>query len=97
MSVEKISGYYVVSRRDRNIGENREGIKGFARDDFRHVVCTHIASSAERVWHLLYLAIGSIGVCKSNWYRPGASGLDHIQAIQEELSEFVMKSWESVF
>ena len=74
----------MISRRDRNENENRGGIITFARHDVHNIVCIKKSANAERAWHYLHLDIGTVAVC--NWYRPGASDIEDIASLQEELS-----------
>ena len=73
-----IPDYHVVGRRDRSDLENRGGILTLCRSEFAHCI-SHVGSSgrAERMWHYLILNGGIYGLC--NWYRPGSTGIEHIE------------------
>ncbi len=81
-----LSGYVLVSRRDRK-GQCGGGIALFARDDVApHIV--HIGNSLrhEMSWHILHSDQGPIRICV--WYRPPHAGeVDSIDCFDAELSD----------
>jgi len=87
-SVDKvqITGYDVVSRRDRKKTENRGGILTLQREDFNGLV--HIANSdvEERSWH--FLRLGCDTILLANWYRPGAIEHDAFQSLHGEVARY---------
>ena len=87
-SVEQIAitGYYVVSRRDRSTDSNRGGILTLARADFNHIAQIANSKTEERSWH--YLNLEPENILIGNWYRPGATEHDGFEALQNEIVEF---------
>jgi len=82
----QISGYEVVSRRDRKEKENRGGILTLQRDDFNGLVHISNSESEERSWH--FLRLGCDTILFANWYRPGATEHDAFQALYDEMGKY---------
>ena len=82
----KISGYEVVSRRDRHADSNRGGILTLRRADFNGIVHISNTKDEERSWHFLKVGIDTILL--GNWYRPGVSTHDGFATLYSEMGEF---------
>jgi len=79
-----VTGYTLVSRRDRKETANRGGILTLQRDDFNGLVHISSCKDEERDWHFLRLGVETILV--ANWYRPGASIRDGFTKLYEEVA-----------
>ncbi len=68
-----LSGYELVSRRDRRDESGFGGVLVFALTDFApHIVLLEHGESYEASWHAVHSDIGPVLLCA--WYRPPASG-----------------------
>ena len=63
-----ITGYRLVSRRDRASNANRGGVITYAREDFNNIAHIGNYASDERSWHFNSLDAETILI--ANWYRP---------------------------
>ena len=80
-----LSGYKLVSRRDRNDGRSGGGIACFAAVSIaQQVVLNEHSHNCERSWHIIHLDIGPIS--SGIWYRPPVPG--EIVSIVECEAEF---------
>ncbi len=83
-----LSGYVLVSRRDRPDHSGWGGIALFARQGYENCI-VHVGDSeaAERSWHILHTDRGPVGF--GLWYRPPRPGeVETIQALDAELQRY---------
>ena len=83
-----LSGYVLISRRDRPDGSGWGGIAFFARQGYENCI-VHVGDSevAERSWHILHTDRGPISVAL--WYRPPRPGeASTIQSLEGELQQY---------
>ena len=80
-----VSGYRIVSRRDRKTSDNRGGILTSQRDDFNCLVHIKNCEDEERSYHFLRLGMETILV--ANWYRPGAIVHDGFAKLHDEIRD----------
>jgi exonuclease III len=80
-----VSGYRIVSRRDRKLADNRGRILTLQRDDFNCLVHIKNCDDEERSYHFLQLGLETILV--ANWYRPGATEHDGFTKLYDEIRE----------
>ena len=84
----EVPDYDVVSRRDRKPTANRGGILTLQRKDFNGLVHIKNCDDEERSWHFLTMGVETI--LFANWYRPGATAIDHdgFQNLYAEVGEY---------
>ena len=86
-----VSGYRIVSRRDRKTSDNSYfatrcgGILTLQRDDFNCLVHIKNCEDEERSYHFLRLGMETILV--ANWYRPGAIVHDGFAQLHDEVRD----------
>ena len=83
-----LSGYVLISRRDRPDNSGWGGIALFAKQGYENCI-VHVGDSniAERSWHILHTDRGPIGF--GLWYRPPRPGeVATIQALDGELRQY---------
>jgi len=80
-----LSGYSLISRRDRPDCSGWGGIALFCRRGFEeHIVHVGDSACAERSWHILHTDRGPVAVAL--WYRPPrASEIDTIRSLEAEM------------
>ena len=81
-----VSGYVIVSRRDRSTSANRGGILTLQRSTFNGLVHITNCQEEERSWH--FLRLGEETVLVANWYRPGSSFHDGFKKLSDEIGAF---------
>jgi hypothetical protein len=78
-----ITGYEVISRRDRATGQNRGGIIVYAKTTFNCIVLLEHSKVAELSWHIIHSHLGAI--LYGHWYRSSSDeDLTKINAFQTE-------------
>ena len=80
-----LTGYSVVSRRDRADGRQGGGVALLAASAFAdNVVFTAHSDGHERSWHIVHTSCGPLSFCV--WYRPPSDELTSIWTFETELT-----------